>query len=226
MYVYPDDARADILRMIPPDGSVIGSVGCGYAATEAELVRAGRIVYGVDVAPEVERIAAGRLTKFQLIRPGDDLPWDAATLDGLLLADVIEHIPMAWNALADWSRCVRPGGWVVISVPNMRTFPVMGRFILTGDWPERDQGIFDRTHLQVMSERRLFRWCAAAGLEVVKVFDSYNGSRMRRKFFRALDICTFRLLRSWNMYQIQCVCRRANGPVRGESPPPESKRAI
>jgi SAM-dependent methyltransferase len=206
-YVYANAPRADILRMVPPDGKIIGSVGCGYAATEAELVRQGREVWGVDVAPQVESVAKSNLTCFDLIKPGDELPWSQGSLDGLILADVIEHLPLAWEALSKWSRCVRPGGWVVISVPNMHNISVVSRFLLTGDWPERDSGIFDRTHLQVMSPKRLHRWCRTAGLEVERTFDSYGGSGGRIVAFRMFNVCTLRLFQSWMSYQIQFLCR-------------------
>lgn len=48
-YVYADYVRQDILRMVPKDGLTIGSIGCGYGATEAVLVREGRQIHGVDV---------------------------------------------------------------------------------------------------------------------------------------------------------------------------------
>jgi SAM-dependent methyltransferase len=206
-YVYTNAPRTDILQLIPPDGKVIGSVGCGYAATEAELVRAGRTVYGVDIAPQVAEIARQRLARFDLLKPGDELPWAPRSLDGLILADVIEHVPQAWIALASWSRCVRPGGWVVISVPNMRHIDVLARFILTGDWPEHDSGIFDQTHVQVMSMRRLLRWAAGAGLRLEKVFDCYGPGGRKRTLFRTLDLLTLRIFRTWTMYQLQCVFR-------------------
>ena len=50
-YVYRDVIRDDILRMIPSDGLVIGSVGCGYAMSEGILNLQGREVHGVDISP-------------------------------------------------------------------------------------------------------------------------------------------------------------------------------
>src|SRR5581483_7885087 len=173
-YVYSDTVRDDILRMIPPDGKTIGSIGCGTAATEAKLVEQGREVHGVDIAEEAIRLAAGRLTSARLISADDRNPFPTASLDGLILADVIEHIPCAWKALASFVEAVRPGGWVVISVPNMRGTEAMYQFLVKGDWPERDIGIFDRTHLQVMSKKRLARWCRDAGLAVEQWFPRYD----------------------------------------------------
>jgi 2-polyprenyl-3-methyl-5-hydroxy-6-metoxy-1,4-benzoquinol methylase len=71
-YVYLDEPRPDIRRMIPPDGKVIGTIGCGRAATEAELVRDGREVHGVDVSPEAIEAARERLTSARVVDPGKD----------------------------------------------------------------------------------------------------------------------------------------------------------
>src|SRR5687768_13673251 len=113
MYQYPDFVRTDILRMIPADGLIIGSIGCGFAATETELVKQGRQVHGVDISPQAIEVARNRLTSARIIAPDDRLPFESNSLDGLILADVIEHIPSAWSALAAYAACVRPGGWVV-----------------------------------------------------------------------------------------------------------------
>lgn len=213
-YPYKDLPRQDILRIIPEDGKVIGTIGCGYGATEAELVKAGRIVHGADIAPEVAAVAASRLTTFHLLSPSEGLPWEENSLDGLILADVLEHIPLGWEKLALWTRCLKPSAWVVISVPNMRGIDVIIEFILKGDWPEKDIGIFDRTHVNVMSHKRLSRWCKTAGLQIERFHDMYdpNGPR-RQRFFRFADLLTLRLFHTWFMYHVQCVCRKQMRPI-------------
>src|SRR5262245_56553273 len=118
-YGYLDEVREDILRLIPPDGKVIGSIGCGWGTTEAVLVQQGRQVHGVDISAEAISRAASRLTSARRIEPNDFSPFDPASLDGLILADVLEHIPAAWEALTSYAKAVKPGGWVAISVPNM-----------------------------------------------------------------------------------------------------------
>lgn len=210
-YVYTHHAHPDILRMIPDDGQVIGSIGCGFAGVEAELVRRGRQVHGVDVAPEAVAHAATVLTSATLVKPGDPPPFAPASLDGLILADVIEHIPAAWDALASFAATVRPGGWVVISVPNMRSFKVFYEFFVRGDWPEEPVGIFDRTHIQVMSRGRVDRWCRQAGLKPEQWFDRYDPMRPRR--WPAVDRLTLKLFHSFFMHQIQVRCRRPASAV-------------
>lgn len=209
-YVYGEGVRNDVLRMIPPDGHVIGSIGCGKGATEAILVGQGREVHGVDVAPEAIVVARERLTSARLIAPDDRRPFAPNSLDGLILADVLEHIPRAWEALGQFVQAVRPGGWVVISVPNMRYWNAAWRFVVQGDWPEEQVGIFDSSHVQVMTHRRLERWCRSTGLQIIRWFDQrYDGTCPTLARFRLLaDLITFRVFHSWFQYQIEVLCRR------------------
>lgn len=208
-YQYLDHFRDDIYRMIPPDGSVIGAVGCGRARTESRLVEEGRVVHGVDVSAEAIEVAKQRLTSARVIAADDHSPFEVNALDGLILADVIEHIPMAWAALRSYSRMVKPGGWVVISVPNMRYFEALATFVIGGDWPEYTMGIFDRTHLQVMTHKRLMRWAGAAGLKVEREFDCYDFRFFRRNVCRVMNVASLRLLKSFVNFEIQARFRRA-----------------
>jgi 2-polyprenyl-3-methyl-5-hydroxy-6-metoxy-1,4-benzoquinol methylase len=219
-YVYSDVIRDDILSMIPSDGRVIGSVGCGYAKTEGILVSLGREVHGVDISPRAIEVARARLTSARVVSPDERVPFKPDSLDGLILADVIEHMPQAWDYLAYFARTVKPGGWVVISVPNMRYVSALATLVLGGEWPEDPIGIFDGTHLQVMTHRRLTRWARQAGLELQQWYDKYDYRFVRRNVCRLVNRMTFGSFRSFLTYQIQGVFRVTT--PREPSPPPSS----
>jgi 2-polyprenyl-3-methyl-5-hydroxy-6-metoxy-1,4-benzoquinol methylase len=207
-YVYIDDVRDDILRMVPSDGKVIGTIGCGRARTESVLVQQGREVHGVDLSGEAIKTAVDRLTSARTIVADEELPFAVGSLDGLILADVIEHLPLAWQRLQVFSTMVKPGGWVVISVPNMRYLGVLYKLVVRGEWEEAPMGIFDRTHVQVMTHRRLQRWCTAAGLDRERWSECYDHRFFQRNVCRALNLVTLRLFRSFLNTGVQGVFRR------------------
>jgi 2-polyprenyl-3-methyl-5-hydroxy-6-metoxy-1,4-benzoquinol methylase len=211
-YVYSDQVREDILRLVPEDGRIIGSVGCGYAATEGELVRQGRIVHGVDINARSIEVASTRLTTARVVEPTDLSPFEPDQLDGLILADVLEHMPEAWSMLARYAGFVRPGGWVIVSVPNMRSIKVLLEFALLGDWPEERTGVYDGTHVQVMSRKRLRRWCRAAGLEPEVESSNYLLLGFRQSVLRGISALTFGCSRDWFALQILTRCRRLPVP--------------
>ncbi|WP_435022595.1 class I SAM-dependent methyltransferase (plasmid) [Tundrisphaera sp. TA3] len=47
-----------------------------------------------------------------------DLPFDDATFDSCLCTEVLEHIPDDDRAVRELSRCLRPGGTLLVSVPH------------------------------------------------------------------------------------------------------------
>jgi len=219
-YQYVDKVRYDILRMIPEDGVDIASFGCGKAATEALLVSRGRRVHGVDTSLEAIDVARKRLTSARVVEPDDEACFADGSVDGLILADVIEHLPCAWERLARMARWVKPGGWVAISVPNMRNYRVFVKFVLGGEWPEEHTGIFDQTHVQVITKRRLERWCESSGLCCEKWFSRFPPRPVwRRRLFAAMQVCSLGLAGEWLRYQHQLVCRRAapKPPVERET---------
>jgi 2-polyprenyl-3-methyl-5-hydroxy-6-metoxy-1,4-benzoquinol methylase len=211
-YLYPDVFREDILRMVPCDGHVIGSVGCGFGNLEGVLVTAGREVHGVDISEEAIKVARTRLTTARVVSPEERMPFPKGSLDGLILADVIEHMPMAWEYLESFAQMLKPGGWVLISVPNMRNIEVLMRLVFHGDWPEHPMGIFDRTHIQFMTHRRLKRWAAQAGLSLDHWVAYYHYLFLRRNIYRVVDRLTFGIFKSFLTFMIQGVFRLPHVP--------------
>jgi len=196
------------LKVIPKDGTTIGSIGCGYATTEATLVASGRQVHGVDISTDAVEVASQRLTSAGVITPDNRMPFDENSLDGLILPDVLEHIPLAWEYLNEYTKMVKPGGWVVISVPNMRYLPVLATLCVKEEWYEVPQGIFDKTHVQVMTHKRLMRWCRGANLSLESWHDFYDYRFVWRNIYRVLNILTFRQLRSFTNIEILGVFRK------------------
>ncbi len=47
-----------------------------------------------------------------------DLPFDSAAFDVCLCTEVLEHIPDDRKAIAELARCLKPGGWLLLSVPT------------------------------------------------------------------------------------------------------------
>ncbi|MEO8315187.1 MAG: class I SAM-dependent methyltransferase [Pseudomonadota bacterium] len=207
-YAYQDLPNWNILRLVPPDGQVIGTIGCGYATTEYELVKRGRQIHGVDVSASAIERAGTRLTSARVVDPSNEMPFAQGSLDGLILADVIEHMPSAHLRLRRYASMLKIGGWAVISVPNMRHWMVLHQLALRGDWPEHPLGIFDDTHVQVMTHRRLERWATDAGLRLERWQDAYESRFLRRNIDRAINLASFKLLRGFVTYQVQGLFRR------------------
>jgi SAM-dependent methyltransferase len=108
--------RAELDRLALPRPWQILDAGCGSGATMEELAAYGD-VSGVDLSPAA--VAAARERGFDDVREGslEALPWDEATFDVASCLDVIEHLPDDRRPLAELRRVVRPGGFLLVTVP-------------------------------------------------------------------------------------------------------------
>ena len=190
------------MDLVPEYGLLIGSIGCGRASTEQVLVKAGREVHGVDISEEAIKVAKKRITSASVITNEMLMPFAENSLDGLILADVLEHMPKAWQRLEQFAKMVKPGGWILISVPNMRQLRVIYTLVIRGDWPENPTGIFDDTHIQVMTHKRLLRWADQSNLSLVKWQNSYFYRPQITAIYKLINALTFNYFKGFFDYQI------------------------
>ncbi len=207
-FIYSDHLRADIVELVPTKSGVIGSLGCGQARTEGSLVERGFEVHGVDVSERSIEVAKTRITSARVITGDELMPFAENSLDGLLLLDVLEHIPLAWERLKHYVKMVKKGGWIIISVPNMRNIDTLRELLIKGDWPEKAAGTFDKTHIQVMTHKRVKRWGTQAGLKFVKWHDTYRARFGPHYTYKVLNLATCRIFRSFFTNQVIVVFTR------------------
>lgn len=116
------DAVERILRRLADVGSVL-EIGAGQGAFAVRLAR--RYAY-VGVEPDAVSFATAR-ARLGAVGRGRILHGDvtaiepAATFDLVCAFEVLEHLEDDRAALAQWRGHVRPGGWVLVSVPYKRS---------------------------------------------------------------------------------------------------------
>src|SRR3984957_11125945 len=111
--------RYDVVeRMLPPDVTEVLEVGCGRGAFGARLAL--RYDYlGVEPDSESCSVAAARVGA---VGRGEvrNVPASALTgqeFDAVCAFEVLEHLEDDAGALAEWTALLRPGGWLLLSVP-------------------------------------------------------------------------------------------------------------
>jgi len=144
----------------------IVDVGCGYGSVSSSLAGGGHEVYGVEIGD-----AALRSLPEQGIRPikgdiGRPLPIADATMDVVLLLDVLEHVFNPLWVLAEARRVLREGGAAVITVPLYFDLVDRVRLLFSGSILSYDNLVYGRS----MARR----------------FRSYNYDHIR--FFRPRDL--------------------------------------
>ena len=183
---YFSHCRTDILELVPPDAKRILSVGCGAAVTEAELVKEGRTVVGIELNPGAAAVARRRgLEVFEGDAAALGMGLDGREFDCLIYADVLEHIADPVAVARSHVRRLKSGGTVIISVPNFRCLTVFGQLFIRGRIQYTDQGVLDRTHLRLTTRKMVLDWFAELGL--MPLSNRYNrGGRLGRIGFKCL----------------------------------------
>lgn len=135
---YFDMAQLDTLRNIYyhsrfrhpltqlPKDSLILEVGCGTGEDGMELMKAGLKIVETDLSFGILSKARGNIGLADLhsratflVASGNRLPFMTGAFDGALVVATLHHAEDPKRFLSEISRCVRPGGLVVIGMePN------------------------------------------------------------------------------------------------------------
>jgi SAM-dependent methyltransferase len=177
--------RRDILRAVvdavaaPESGRRVVDVGCGVGATAAAFHPAYTYV-GVEpsaVAVDFARMSAPGV-EFHVGTAGScaAVVQDA---DVVLLTDVIEHVPDDRALLADVLRPMRPGSWLLVTVPALMEL-----------WSPHDEALGHYRRYDAESLRRTWH-----GLPVTPALLSYFNARLYPPV-RAVRWLTARMRRS------------------------------
>ncbi|MBZ0292108.1 MAG: class I SAM-dependent methyltransferase [Anaerolineae bacterium] len=175
---HPDDAHSILMRLIP-EGSHVLELGCasGYLSGYMEQVLGCRVT-GLEYDPVASAIAATRCSEVHTVDldTSDALsPAQAsAPYDVLLAAAVLEHLKYPQRILQEARQLLRPGGLVVVSLPNIAHWKIRLR-LLQGHFDYEDYGIMDRTHVTLYTYRTGRALIESQGYRVEKIHIAGSG---------------------------------------------------
>jgi SAM-dependent methyltransferase len=129
-------------------------LGCAAGHMTRALKEQGCRVVAVDVDADAVRFAQRYAERALVEDLGSVRPLDSLDqrFDVILAGDVLEHLPEPGRILARCRTLLRPGGYLVLSVPNVAHVDLkLG--LLEGQWQYRDWGLLDRTHVRFFTRR-------------------------------------------------------------------------
>jgi SAM-dependent methyltransferase len=178
---YFEHERSEILPLLPEQASSILEVGAGAGAT----LRWIKTVYpdshttGVELNPDLRSKLATN-ADVVLIGKIEERFSDLQSYDLILLLDVLEHLIEPLETLRRLSTILRPGGHVVVSLPNVAHLSVSLPLLLERRFAYEDAGILDRTHLKFFVEQTAINLLNDANLVVTKgLVTGLHGPRSR-----------------------------------------------
>ena len=147
-------------------------MGCGGGRHAFAVLRRGARVVAFD-ADRAELEAVGQMAEAMVaegeVPPGGeltcvhgdalDLPFEDASFDRIIAAEVLEHIPDDAAAIAELARVLAPGGRIAVTVPSR--FPEQVNWMLDSDYHDTPGG-----HVRIYAKGELTARLAQAGLSV------------------------------------------------------------
>lgn len=153
-------------------GDRVIDIGCGLGRHSYELYRRGAHVVAFDRnaaeldevkvmfgAMEAEGQVPASASAETMVGDALALPFPDGHFDGVVVSEMLEHIPDDRAAIAEIARVVRPGGTVAVSVP--RWLPERVCWALSDEYHANEGG-----HVRIYRASALRAALTEAGLEV------------------------------------------------------------
>jgi 2-polyprenyl-3-methyl-5-hydroxy-6-metoxy-1,4-benzoquinol methylase len=145
-----------VLELGPAAGAFTRALvaqGCRVVGIEVDAAAA------ADVEGIAERVIVGDLSDPEVVAGAID----DERFDVVVGGDVLEHLPDPLRVLRACRDALKPGGYVVLSLPNIAHADVKLQ-LLDGRFPYRDTGLLDRTHLRFFTLEAIHELLHDAGL--------------------------------------------------------------
>jgi len=118
--------KAVLKTLNPQHGSSILDVGCGTGILLQQLRQLGKglNLYGMDIAPEMVKVARAKFGKSVELRQGsaNSLPYGDNSFDYVTCATSFHHYPNPDNSLREMFRVLKLGGKLVLLDPFTNGF--------------------------------------------------------------------------------------------------------
>jgi 2-polyprenyl-3-methyl-5-hydroxy-6-metoxy-1,4-benzoquinol methylase len=163
--------RPEMLRFVPATAKRVLELGCAegaFAVTVKE--RTGAEVWGIEFNPQVAERARAVIDRV-LVGDADERIAEISDgyFDAIICNDVLEHLVDPCATLTHLRRKLKPEGVVVASIPNIRYAPALSKVVFRKDFPQDDEGIFDRTHLHFFTRKSIIRTFETAGFALRRI---------------------------------------------------------
>jgi len=161
-----------VLASLVPARSRILDVGTGSGALGRHLAATlGCSVDGVTYNADEQALAAPNYRRLELADLEErDLAglFAGESYQAVICADVLEHLRHPERVLDGARRLLAPDGRLLISVPNVGHFGLIGE-LLGGDFRYRPEGLLDATHLRFFTRHSLLAFLAGQGWQATRL---------------------------------------------------------
>lgn len=173
-FLNPDNVQAGLLDLIEREPRVVLDVGC-YCGANGEAIKQrwpGARVIGIEplaeaaalAVPRIDRVITGTLESVDFEQAG----LAPASIDTIILADVLEHIFNPWQALLTLRPLLSDDGVVLASIPNVRNLGLIHNLV-NGHWTYEGGGLLDITHIRFFTLAEIRKMFTQTGYDIVAI---------------------------------------------------------
>ena len=212
----PYSSHSQIIEWIDRErpGEVL-EVGTATGYLTSEMTKRGCAVTGIEQDAEMAKIAQQHCRKM-IVADVETLDFsELGRFDAVILGDVVEHLRNPREFLQKMAQVLKPGGKVLISLPNIANIWVRLN-LLFGRFNYSRVGILDETHLRFFTLESSKKIARESGLEVIStsvtpvplplILPSTSEGRPL-SFLHALNWGITRLRKTLFGYQFILVCQ-------------------
>jgi len=155
--IYSNDGNRLVLGRVAADAASVLDVGCGAGDNALRLrqERPNVVLTGITLSGEEAAQAAGIMDAVHVADLTTcDFGFLRDTYDVAIFSHVLEHLPQPAEVVRKIAAHVRPGGTIIIAVPNIAFWKHRLK-IAMGKFEYEQSGAFDSTHL------RFYTWNTA-----------------------------------------------------------------
>jgi 2-polyprenyl-3-methyl-5-hydroxy-6-metoxy-1,4-benzoquinol methylase len=90
--------------------------------------------------------------------------------DVVIAADVLEHLAYPEKTLIFIKRVLKKGGYLIVSLPNIASWPIRKELFFKGKFEYTETGILDKTHLRFFTFYTLQNFLKSDGFNIDEIY--------------------------------------------------------
>jgi SAM-dependent methyltransferase len=161
------EQASELIKKYFPAGTTVLDVGAGAGAFSQRLADLGYSVTALDVDPEKW---IPKDIPFLVLNIDKGIKASVGnSYDSVCCLEVIEHVENPWNLLREIYSVTKPGGYLLLSTPNITSFLSRALFFLTGRFHQFNDGDLSYGHINPVSAFEVQHAATQVGWQVVDV---------------------------------------------------------
>lgn len=206
------DARDDIMKYIPNHVRRVLDVGCSVGLLGRNIKdKCNAEVTGIEINEKMARIAEKDLDRviigdLEEISLSDHFKPDY--FDCIILADILEHLKDPWTLLRTLTSFLCEEGLVISSIPNVRHYTTLFQLACRGNWPYRNRGIHDKSHLRFFALRNVKDLFHHSALTIIEIEEKYRLIEAPHRYNRFSKYFAFPLIRPLLVFQYIVLAKK------------------